>query len=130
MTTEQIIALIGSIVGLPIFIEIAKRWFESRNMRLQSNAEEEKTHDEREWKALEDALERERKIYADFIATQRTEFSERLSNVEAQLAKIQEVAAQYQREYWQERIQRELLQTRVASLEQELRELKGQHDHE
>jgi hypothetical protein len=52
MTTEQIIALIGSIVGLPIFIEIAKRWFEGRNMRLQSSAEEEKVHDEREWKAL------------------------------------------------------------------------------
>jgi hypothetical protein len=75
---------------------------------------------------LEDALERERKIYADFIAQQRVEFSERLSAVEARLAKIQEEATRYQRDYWQERLQRELLQTRVTSLEQELKELKGQ----
>lgn len=121
MNPEQIIALLSTIIGAPILIEISKRWFEGRNLRLQTDAQEEKDRDDREWKALQDAISRERDVYARFIADQKVDFEQRLSAVEVKLGKIQEEAASYQRLYWEERVRREGLQVRVDSLEYQLK---------
>jgi hypothetical protein len=129
MSPEQIAALITTIIGAPLLIEIVKRWFESRNITLQTDSEQDKVRDEREWAALNAALERERQIYSEFINQQKSEFSNRLASVEAQLATIQNEASKYQKLYWEERLQRERLQARVEYLEYQLQVVGkiGQH---
>lgn len=120
MSPEQIAALITTIIGAPLLIEIVKRWFESRNITLQTDSEQDKIRDEREWTALNAALERERQIYSEFINQQKAEFSNRLASVEAQLATIRNEASKYQKLYWEERLQQERLQARVEYLEYQL----------
>lgn len=122
MTPEQITVLIGTIVGAPFLIELVKRWFDGRNLNLQSSHETSKKREDREWQALEEALTRERSIYADFLVQRQTEWNARLNTVEAKLAIIQEESARYQKLYWEERVQRERLQARVEYLEQQLQE--------
>lgn len=120
MTPEQIIALISTIIGAPLLIKVGEKWFESKNLRFQTDTAEERQRDDREWKAMEEALQRERGIYAEFIAGQRQEFVERLTVVEAKLATIQKEAERYQKLYWEERLLRERLEDKVKYLEQQL----------
>jgi hypothetical protein len=122
MTIEQIIALITTIIGAPILIEVAKKWFEGRNLKLQSEESKESQKDQREWQALETALSRERKIYQDILDFERKQFATRLADFETRLTQIRADAQACQQAYWEERLQRELLQTRVAHLEQELKQ--------
>jgi hypothetical protein len=120
MTPEQIMALIGTIIGAPLLIEMVKRWFETKNLTLQSADKKEGMRDDREWTALEAALNREREVYANLLTFERAQFASRLSDIEARLGKIQEDALSYQKAYWEERLQRERLQGRVEYLEKEL----------
>jgi hypothetical protein len=125
MTVEQIAAILGLLVGAPVLLELVKRWFETRNLTLQTGTNKEEARDDREWKAMETALERERVVYREILEHEREEFTRRLGEFESRLVRIQEDSRAYQEKYWQERLQRELLQTRVAALESELGQLKG-----
>jgi septal ring factor EnvC (AmiA/AmiB activator) len=120
MSSEQIAALLGTIVGAPILIELVKKWFEARTLRHQGEQSRDLTRDQREWQALETALARERKVYQDILEFERAQFAERLASVEAQIRQIREESQACQRAYWEERVQRELLLSRVQSLETEL----------
>jgi hypothetical protein len=120
MTPEQIIALISTIIGAPLLIKLGEKWFESKNLRFQTDTAEDRQRDDREWKAMESALERERTIYAEFMSGQRLEFAERLAAIEAKLATIQKEAERYQKLYWEERLLRERLEDKVKYLEQQL----------
>jgi DNA mismatch repair ATPase MutS len=123
MTPEQIIALISTIIGAPLLIKLGEKWFESKNLRFQTDTAEDRQRDDREWTAMEQALQRERTIYAEFIAGQRQEFAERLTVVEAKLDTIQKEAERYQKLYWEERLQRERLEDKVKYLEHQLSEI-------
>ncbi len=116
MTAEQIAAILATIVGAPVLIELVKKWFEGRNLNFQSKG----VRDDREWKAMEDAIDRERKVYAEILIFERAQFAARLSDIEARLATIHEEAKAYQKLYWEERVVRERLQLRVESLEAEV----------
>jgi hypothetical protein len=120
MTPEQAVALVATIGGLPLLIKIAEKWFEGRGLKLRTDQEEQKYQEEREWKALQESLNRERDIYTKFITDQKVDFEQRLGSIESKLAKIQEEAQNYQRLYWEERVKREGLQARVDYLEYQL----------
>ena len=125
MTPEQILAVIGTIIGAPFLLELVKKWFENKNLKLESTSKHETMRDDREWEEMKGALERERKVYADLLVFERKQFSERLGNIEARLGTIQEESYRYQKSYWEERVQRELLQARVDHLERELETLRS-----
>lgn len=125
MTPEQVIAILGTIVAAPFLIELVKRWFDTKNITLQADTTKENTRDEREWKAMEMALERERVVYKEILLHEREEFTRRLGDFEGRLGKIQEDVRVYQEKYWEERLQRELFQNRVVALENELTQLRG-----
>jgi hypothetical protein len=120
MTPEQIIALVGTIVTAPFIIELVKNWFQNRNLRLQTDEKKSESRDAREWEAMAQALERERAVYNDVIRREREEFNRRLLDVEARMSKIQEDNISWQKRYYEEKLQRELLEARVKLLEQEL----------
>lgn len=122
MTPEQLAAVLGSLIGMPIFIELAKQWFATKNLSLQSKEKQGQVRDDREWEALNTALERERQVYTDILSFERQQYALRLAEIEARLGKIQEAYVASQREYWEERIQRERLQARVDVLEKDLKE--------
>jgi hypothetical protein len=120
MTPEQIIALVGTIVTAPFIIELVKNWFQNRNLRLQTDEKKSESRDAREWEAMAQALERERAVYNDVIRREREEFNRRLLDVEERMSKIQEDNISWQKRYYEEKLQRELLEARVKLLEQEL----------
>lgn len=122
MTTEQLIAVLSTLIGAPILIELAKQWFATKNLSLQSKEKQGQVRDDREWEALNTALERERQVYNDILSFERQQYALRLAEIEARLGKIQEAYVTSQREYWEERLQRERLQARVDVLEKDLKE--------
>lgn len=125
MSFEQITALITTIIGAPILIELVKKWFESRNLKLQSEESAESAKTQREWHALEEALSRERKIYQDILDNERLNFNTRLADFENRLTAIRAESQEATKMYWEERVKREALQTRVEYLEKELERYKG-----
>lgn len=120
MSTEQIVAIVGTIVGAPVLIEFIKRWLEGRNLRFQSGDKDRQEKEEREWVAMTEALKREREVYVNLLTFERTQFALRLTDIEARLGKIQEEAQSYQKLYWEERVVRERLQARIELLEREI----------
>lgn len=124
MSTEQIIAVIGTIIGAPLLIKIVEKWFEAKNLTLQSVDKKTSTRDEREWEALITALDRERKVYQEILAFERQQWATRLAEIEVRLGRIQEDYLAAQRSYWEERVMRERLQARVDSLEHDLGKVK------
>lgn len=124
MPIEQIIALVGTVITAPFLIELVKNWFKNRNLKLQAETAHAETRDEREWKAMELALERERTLYNNTIERQRIEFTDRITAIELRLSTIQQENLACQKAYWEEKGKRELLQARVESLEEELQTLR------
>lgn len=120
MSMEQIIALVGVVGGMPLLIEVVKKWFEGKDLKLRTDADDDKARDDRAWSVLQEALNREREVYAKFIAEQKVDFETRLAAIEVKLGTIQAEAEKYQRMYWEERVKREGLQARVAYLEYQL----------
>lgn len=124
MTTEQITALLATIIGAPFLIKLVERWFESKNLKLQSGEKRDVDRDAREWDALKASLERERSIYSEVLAHEREQFATRLTEFERRLDTIQKEATAAHMKYWEERVQRERLQARVEYLESELNKTK------